>query len=161
MDLGFELSGDTTLALKFDALPRDVHARILARLTSLEPALEEAVRAGEPHRTGRLSSLTSGTVTDEADRVTLRVAMRGDFAKAGVFEFGAPGPRSPRRVKAHAMRLDHVFGRLVAPMMVTVAAHAHPTHIAARHMFERALAGMHDEIVAELRQAVQDAASSV
>jgi len=85
------------------------------------------VKAGEPSRTGRLRSLTRAYVDVRPNYVRGRVRV-GDSAHpreaviAGALEYGAPGRRRGGRVpvRAHSMRLSHVFGRPTGGRPVTV-----------------------------------------
>lgn len=157
-DFGFTVTGDRRVALKFDEFPKALHDRILARIASLTSRLEARVRSAAPTATGKLQSLIVSKVYDNAqDRIRGRVTVSGDFGKAAALEYGA---RKTAKVKAHEMRLDHVFAnRLAAPLTVMVAAHSRQPNIAERKFLRGPIAAMRPEIVQELRQAVADAAS--
>lgn len=157
-EIGFEIVGDREVQLRLDELPQAVHDSLLRRLTSLTAELAARVEAAAPERTGKLrSEVASRVYDDRVDRIRGRVTLSGEFGKAAALEYGA---HKRTNVAAHAMRLDHVFAnRLAAPLTALVAAHSRLANIAATRFLRGPAASMAPEIIAELRQAIVEAAA--
>lgn len=151
MDIGIALVGDRRVALRFDKFPERVHSELLERITALTEKLRDRVIAAEPERTGKLKAHTTSSIEDRATRIVGRVTITGEFGKAGALEYGA---HATTRVKAHLARLDHVFGKMIEPTMVMVAAHSRHVNIAEHKFLRGPLAAMQEEIIESLRQAL-------
>jgi hypothetical protein len=154
MRIGITVKGERETALKFEQFPKQAHDRLLATITELTGTLRGLVESAEPERTGRLRGTTGSQVSQTADRIRGRVMITADFGKAGALEYGAhrAGP-----VKAHAARLGHVFGRLIAPMTVMVAAHTRRPNIAEHRFLRGAEAAIAEEALAEMQEALDEA----
>jgi hypothetical protein len=160
-DFGIELKGDREVGLRLEEFPERARAAIARRMDGLTQALLARVQGAEPERTGALRGETVATVRNTRRGVvgTVRVAgnSEADYGKAGALEYGSKGSVA---VAAHAQQLGHVFGRLVAPIEVLVAAYTRRPNIAPREYLRGPLDEMHDEIVAELEEALAEAAAT-
>lgn len=139
------------VTLRLQEFESGLRARLRDRIASLTEQLEARVVSGEPERTGRLKRSTAERLTEKPQKITGSVRITADFAKAAAQEYGAHGDTD---VRAHEMRLDHVFARLISPMTVVVAAHARHVDIAERRFLRGGLDGMRGEIEADLAAAV-------
>jgi hypothetical protein len=152
--IGFTLTGDRSLSLRFDEFPRKLHDRFLAKVREITARLADAVRADAPHgKTGKLANSVVERVYDDGPaRIKGRVTVSRDFAKAAALEYGA---HKRTKVSAHAMRLDHVFAnRLAAPLTVAVGAYSRTPNIEATRFMRGPLAAAEAEIAEELRAVV-------
>lgn len=154
MDIKYEVAGDRQEVLRFDTFPELARKKLEAKIADLTARLFAAVTGAEPSRTGVLRGATVETIREGENFVTGRVSVRGDFGKAAALEYGA---HRPTTVKAHEMRLTHVFGRAMAPEIVMVPSHARTPNIAEHRFLRGPLDAMRGEIVAELEAAVADA----
>lgn len=151
------IAGDRELTLRFDEFPVALHAKLFERVSGLTSELEGLVRAGVPHRTGRLAGEISSRVRDSEERITGTVRVTGEYAKAGALEYGAHGTAN---VAAHAARLTHLWGRATgAPMMVEIPAHTRHVNIAAHRFLRGPEAAMSGRVRSELQGAVQETIS--
>lgn len=119
--------GDTgRLQVRMERLPKEIKARLESTIRQLTSELLTRVKAAEPTRTGRLRSMTHSYVDVRENFVRGRVRI-ADSAHprealiAGALEYGGPGRRKGRvPVRAHQMRLTHLFGRPTSGRSVTV-----------------------------------------
>ena len=161
-DLGVIISGDRAVELKFETFPQRLHTRLFSDITTLTGRLAALVRSRVPSQTGKLESQIVGQVFDADARITGRVTVAGvkgsqDFAKAGALEYGA---HNLTKVRAHEMRLDHVFAdRLNAPLTVMVDAYQRTPNIAESNFMRGSIEDMHGEIVQGLRDGVSETAA--
>lgn len=149
------VTGDRKVALRFETFPTKLHDRLLSRITALTAVLAAKVRARVPVLTGKLKSEITQRVFDDAPRkITGRISVDGEYAKAGALEFGAHGSA---RVDAHMARLNLVFGhRLGAPLQVMVAAHRRTLNLPAKRFMRGPFLESGAAIKAELEDAVSD-----
>lgn len=152
-----EVEGARRASLVFEEFPQRAHAALLARIADLTEALEEAVVASEPRRTGRLAEETDSSVKDLPERITGRVSITAEFGKAAALEYGAHGTTN---VQAHEARLDHVFGKLIPGTTVSVGAHTRRLNIAEHRYLRGPLEAMRDEIIEGLRDALDGVAAA-
>lgn len=138
--------------LKLGRVPEDLHDRLRATVASLTARLYGAIVGREPERTGKLKSRTRQNVIDRPHRITGRVRISAQQAKAAALEYGAhkAGP-----VSEHEMRLDHIFGRLVAPRMVMVRRHNRTPNVVARRFLRGGFEEMLPDIEAELQATLE------
>lgn len=161
MEIYSDITGARQSGLTFDRFPDALRGLLVTEITSLGAELLAMVEGRTPERTGALRAAERLRVfSDKPGRIAARVdiaAAKGSqgFAKAAALEYGAhrPGP-----VKAHKMRLDHVWeNALAAPIDVLVAAHSRTPNIA-EHAFERgALAEMQPQVLGRLNAVVAKA----
>lgn len=149
------------VALKLDSLPSGVRSRLRDALTVLTERLYALVEAAEPDKTGKLRRETAFGVTERGTRLSGRVYFpRGlpaaEYGKAAALEYGAHGTA---QVKAHASRLDHIFGRQMAPLNVMVAAYSRTLNITADRFLRGPMAELAPEVIAEFKAAL-DAATA-
>ena len=154
--ISYTVTGDRRVELKLEEFPKSVHDRLLDRITGLTRELEARVQAAEPDKTGKLRRDTASRIFDDQDKITGRVTIEADFAKAAALEYGA---HRAAKVSAHLMRLDHVFARLIAPMTVLVQMHRRTPNITEHRFLRGTLAQMAPEIQAQLEAAVAEAAA--
>ena len=138
-------------------MPKQLHDRLLARLRIITSTLEGKIKAEEPNRTGKLRSETTSAVYDDwPKKVSGRVFVDGEYAKAGALEYGAHGHA---KVGEHAARLDHVWGKkLGSPTVVMVSAHSRQMNIMARKFLRGPLADFGADAIAQLREEVEQTA---
>lgn len=153
MHLTARLVGQRKLLARLDRLPADAHDALAERISGLAGRLRDRVVAAEPKRTGALARRTKWKLTDRPKRITARVWIAGQAGKAMALEYGAHGAVL---VRAHRMRLDHVFGRDVS-MSVEVPAHHRHANIGAHRFIRGPLAAMELEILAGIAGAVRQA----
>lgn len=160
MDIHATITGERQVELLFEAFPDRVYADLRAEIEALTAELFALVRARTPQRTGRLASEERQSVVAGKDRITGRVDFQGpsgDLAKAGALEYGAHRTTS---VRAHSMRLDHVFAeRLNGPMSVLVSAYSRTPDIAAVEFERGALDELQPQIIERLNAVVELAAA--
>lgn len=155
MELTVEISTDRAAGLKFDEFPEQARQRLRAAITGLIGELEGRIQSAEPSLTGKLRSETEPVVEEYPNRITGRVSITADFAKAAALEYGA---HATVLVKAHSASLDHIYGKFVDPMTVLVAAHARKVNIGEHRFLRGPLAAMEGQILESLQQALTDAA---
>lgn len=158
-NFGVIINGDRQVALRFDQFPTAAAERLLTRITGLTSRLAARVRAAAPDKTGKLRSTIHEAVYDDSPRkITGRVFVDGDYAKAADLEYGGKGKAF--KVSAHSAKLDHVFGhKLKAPTTVAVAAFSRRSTVKSRRFERGALEEMRGEIDAGLKEALTDTES--
>lgn len=152
-DIGVGITGDLKVALQFDKFPEALRAELLKPIKSLTNQLAAKIRAIVPKgKTGKLASEVVEQIFDDPDQVSGRVTFDAEFAKAGALEYGA---HRSTKVRAHEAKLDHAWGKkLNEPLTVLVAAYSRTPSIAAHNMLRGPLAAMSEEVISELRQAI-------
>ena len=156
--------GDTgRIQVRFEQLPKEIKARLEGAIRQLTDELLARVKAAEPVRTGRLLSMTHAYVDVRENFVRGRVRIADsahprEAVIAGALEYGAPGRRKGRvPVRAHRMRLTHLFGRPYRGGSVTVRSFSRkrPTIREMRFLRGPALA-MRPQALAALRAAINN-----
>ena len=155
MTIAITFVGDRAVALKFEEFPVEARQRLYDRVVALTQELQGRIVAAEPFRTGKLRSETELSSVNAEDHVSATVRIAGEFGKAGALEYGAHGTA---QVSAHQARLTHVFAR-ATEMIVEVEAHARHVNIAEHRFLRGPLAGMEGEILTQLEDALDQAAS--
>ena len=155
MDLGVAVSGDRELDLKFQTFPTRAHDALFSRITKLTDRLEGLVRAAAPNKTGKLrSEIHSAVYDDTPSKISGRVFVDDDYAKAGALEYGAKGSA---KVSAYSAKLDHAWAhKLASPTEVMIAAHSRHLNLKARRYLRDPLVQMRSDITAELQEAVAE-----
>ena len=156
MELGLAVIGDRKIQLAFDEFPKSAHVRILERITGLTAELKARVEDAAPKgATGELEASIQSKVYDQPERIRGRVFITADFGKAAALEYGA---HKATPVKAHRMRLDHVFARRLAePLTVAVSAYTRQPNIVARRYLRGPLEAIESDAIAGIREALEDA----
>ena len=161
MDIGIELVTDRTVGLKFDTFPKAAYKNLFDVITEQTGRLQGLVEAKVPKRTGRLASEIRARVVNYSNRITGIVAVTGgtsnDFAKAAAEEYGAHGTA---HVRAHHMKLGHLFSKIVEPMDVVQDAYDRHVNIDAREYLRGPLHEIEDDAIQQMKDAVQTAAST-
>jgi hypothetical protein len=145
---------DRQVRARLDAMPAKAHSAILNRLTQLTAELEARVQSAEPARTGALRSETVESVRDTPERISGRVRVAREFAKAAALEYGAHGTVS---VKSYQRQRNGILSRLMNPSAGIVQAYTRTADIAERRFLRGSLESMAGEIEASLRQAIEEA----
>lgn len=141
--------------MKFDELPKQLHARLLERITSLTDKLRSRVVAEIPRRTGKLAGEVKSSVRDRPDRIVGEVEMTDEFAKAGALEYGGSGRQF--KVKGYEADRSAAFGkRLNAPTAKLISAYNRSINFPGRRFLRGPLAAMNEEIVAGITEAVSE-----
>jgi hypothetical protein len=161
MDLGISISNERAAILRFTRFPDFAHDRLLAAMQQLELRLEAAVLAQEPAApkgTGELKRLTGGRVYDHGSRIAAVVGVRAETqhqaVKAAALEYGS---HSTIAVKAHQMKLGHLWSRAMAPREVDVRTHFRTANLPALRFLRDPVAALQAEAAARLRAALDDA----
>lgn len=158
MFVTFEIATERSADLRFEEFPRRAHAVLKERIEDLTSQLHSMVASAAPRRTGRLAASIESRVVDYPDRITGYVKPSSDFAKAAALEYGS---HRTVQVKAHRERLDHVYARpLASSINVTVSAHARRTNVAEHRYLRGPLDAIRPLAIAELRQALAEAAAA-
>jgi hypothetical protein len=152
------ITGDRQTGVRFEEFPDGLYRDLLQEITALTRQLFAMVQSRTPSRSGRLRGAERMQVFADTRRITGRVTVAGDkkdAAKAGALEYGAHRTTS---VAAHQMRLDHVFGTmLAAPMTALVGAYNRTPNVR-EVAFERGpLESMRPEILERLGGVVERA----
>jgi hypothetical protein len=159
-DFGIEVDGERLVALRFEQFPERARAAIKRRLEALTAQLYSRVESAEPQRTGKLRQETQSFVDERDDRVTGRVKVlareTSEHGKGAALEYGAHGSA---QVGAHAMTLSHLWGRMIAPRQVLVAAYSRRVNISERRYLRGSLDTLRGEVIEQLRQALAEAMS--
>ncbi len=152
------INNERRLGLKFEKFPEEFRAKLLSAIEDLTQKLLARVLSAAPKgQTGQLERSIHAQIFNDKTKVTGRVVVGADFAKAGALEYGGTG--EPFKVKAHSARLDHVFrNKLSSPLDVMVAAHSRQLNMAARRFLRDPAASIEPEVISELREAVGQAA---
>jgi hypothetical protein len=100
---------DTRVAIHLEQFPAALKAQLQRKITTLTNTLLGRVKALEPHRTGRLQSLTRSYVDVRQNFVrgrvrVLRSQAHNTAAAAGALEYGAPGKRGRFSVRGYKRR---------------------------------------------------------
>jgi hypothetical protein len=146
VDVRIEVS-DTRVQLMFDQLPKTLQANLKVKIDALTAELLAKVRAGEPHRTGRLMQETRRFVDEREDWVRGRVRVlgpggRGHAIAAAALEYGA---HRAFPVKGYSRRGG-----------TAVSGYDRHANIAARRFLRGAAEGMRAKVLAELQQAIAE-----
>lgn len=155
-----DLKVDRKTGLIFDEFPARAFGALLARITSLTQDLESRVSALVPVASGELRGLVQSFVDATPDRIAGKVKLiaksPADFGKAAALEYGA---HQSTRVKAHVMRLDHIYAQAIAPLQVSVAAYSRTPNIAEHRFLRGPLAAMQQLVLDQLHAAIAEVAS--
>lgn len=159
MDLGISISTDRRVAVKFDEFPHQAHDNLLEAITGMTDRLRGMVEGYVPKRTGRLASEITSRVVDAPNHITGYVGVSNgnanDFAKAAALEYGAHGTA---HLREHAAKLGHLWGALIEPMQVIVAAHDRRLNIAEQDYLQGPLRMIENDALVQMRDALQAAA---
>lgn len=161
MDIGLQITTDRRVALKFDVFPKQAHDELLSVITSATDRLRGLVEGAVPKNSGQLASEIVGRVVDAANHITGSVGILGatpnDYAKAGALEYGAHGTA---HLREHGAKLGHLWGKMIAPMQVIVAAHDRRVNIQQHDFLRGPLRAMQEDVLAQMKQALDQAASA-
>lgn len=154
MDIGIEITGARQVELKFEQFPKEAHDAILQRIKSLTSRLAARIRGAVPKGpTHKLENDILVQIFDDGDRISGRVSISDDFAKAGALEYGA---HRSTKVDKHSMSLDHFWSQILdRPMQVVVSAYTRTPNITEHKFLRGPLATMDEEVITEIREAVE------
>lgn len=159
-DLGVYITGAREMGLRFERFPETLRADLVPVIGELTAETLAMVEALLPNRTGRLRGEMSMAVHDLPDAVTGVVGLPPGlgsgpdsvYAAAGALEYGAHGDYT---VKAHAMRLDHLWARATGlPMTVDVPEHSRRLDLEARRFMRGPALAMRGRVFARLEDVV-------
>lgn len=152
MTFAIHVAGEREAELVLEDLPEKAREVLKPVINELIEELYGQVVGREPVRTGRLRSTTAkAEAQDRGDRVSGRVFIDADFAKAAALEYGAHGTAT---VRAHMETLGHVFGHLVAPFAVLVAEHSRHVDIAEHEFLRGPLHDIEAQALDRMREAL-------
>ena len=156
--LGIELVDDRLATLRFEQFPQFAHARLLVALNNIEQRLEGAVRVAQPVRSGKLQSQTGGRVYDHGNRIAAVVGVRApdanDARKAAALEYGSS---KALMIRAHSMKLTHLWGRAISPITIRTNPHQRIPNLPALRFLRGPLEAMRSTALAEMQAAVEAA----
>lgn len=154
-DIGVEIEGIRGLQLKFDQFPERAREHLYENIAQIIHRLYGAIRSEAPSRSGALRSHIAESMSQGTNYVRGNVRFTGEYAKAGALNYGA---HRKAAVRAHEMRLDHVFGsRLSAPMTVIVDRFDRKPNLASRNFITGPARSMHDEAMMAIQEAIEQA----
>lgn len=153
------ITGDRTLALKFDQFPDQARAALEVRITQFIDRIAAASEQHEPvspGKTGRLRSEIKARVYTSKDRIAGYVSiyapgMPGEYAKAAALEYGSD---KPRHVFQRASRMTSMLTNSRRRMVMRVSK---PVHLKAYRYLRGPFDDMLNELNAALAQALEDA----
>ena len=158
MDVGLKIVTGRNVALRFDAVPEQARENLRDVIADATSRLAEMVRAKVPKRTGKLAGEIKSRTVEGPHNVTGIVEVAGmsrrDFGKAGALEYGS---HVQEKVKAHEMRLAHMFGAPMDEVKVAVAAHSRKLNLPARDYLRGPEAEISSEVLASMEEAVERA----
>jgi hypothetical protein len=155
--LGVQVAGDLKVALRFDKFPEEARAALTAPIKKATHRVAGQVRAQVPRGPkDDLEALVIEQFYNDPDQVSGRVTFRGEYAKVGALEYGAPGKQNRNFVREHSAKLDHAWGRkMQSPISVTIAAHRRRLNIKARRFLRGSLASESGETLQDIRSAIE------
>jgi hypothetical protein len=161
-EFGLQLEGDRRVGLRFEEFPERARQRLAAAMDSITQRLLARVEAAEPIKTGKLRGETTAYVSSGPNFVKGTVAIRVpkgaqagvEAGKAAALEYGA---HKSIAVKAYSRTLDHVFLHAIAPTEQLVRAYVRRANIAEQRFLRGPIDEMRDQILTELREAVEGA----
>lgn len=152
-----DITGARQAGVRFDQIPDELYAALQTEIESLTERLFALIEEATPKRTGKLKASERIRIFADKQHIKGEVSIAGDFAKAAALEYGA---HRATRVRAHAMRLDHVWAnRLDAPISALVDAYTRTPNIEAVRFERGPLAAMQGEIIAGLEAAIDKASA--
>jgi hypothetical protein len=159
MKVGIEIVTDRRVALKFDTFPVQAHDALLDVITSSTERLRALVEGAAPKRTGKLEAEITSRVIDATNHITGSVGFPAgltptEYGKAAALEYGAHGTA---HLRAHSAKLGHLWGKLIAPIQVLVAAHDRRLNIAKRDFLRGPLHAIEDGVLADMKGALDQA----
>jgi len=153
---------ERSLVLRFGQFPDFARDRLIAAMWRIERRLEAAVHAAQPSRTGALRAQTGGRVYEHPNRIAAVVGVRvpnaDDAMKAAALEYGSS---RVVQVRAHAAKLNHIWGRIVAPITVQRPGHTRRTNLRPDRYLRDPYAAIKADALGEMRVAIEDAAQVV
>jgi hypothetical protein len=157
------VTGDTKTIELFDAdqLPQMYYDGILGKVIDLTAEMEEIARGLAPSKTGKTRAAIDSDVRKGGSFIKGRV-FSTDGAKAVAIEYGATG-RAKTAVAAYTQTLNHAWAKAIAPIRVTVPAHARIQNIAPHPFMRPALqtiSGKFETEIAGVLAQVTDAANA-
>lgn len=160
-----EVKGERQLYEHLDALPAELEARLTPTITSLTRELLMRVRAAEPFRTGALRASTRSFVDAHPGSIRgkVRVLMSPTGSRRGkglsIHNVAAAaldyGVHSRFEVRAHRMRLNHVFKRNRSGFVI-VNAYYRRVNIKARRFLQDPFEQMRPEAEAKIQRVLDE-----
>lgn len=156
--IGVDIEGVRGAVLRFERFPELARSNLLDRITTLTGRLADLIEANAPKKSGSLAQDIGSGVRQGDWGITGNVFMKRDYAKAGALNYGA---HRATKVRLHMMGLDHFWARKLAdPIRVAVKLHRRTPNIAATGFITGPAAAIHDEAIAEMTAAVEEAAAA-
>lgn len=166
--IGFSVSipNERQVLLRLAQLPIALRSQLLPTITSLAEQLLSRVQAAEPSRTGTLRSSTRMFVDQGENFIRGRVRILGrPGGRGGAHNIAAAaleyGVNRSIKVRAHQMRLEHVFGRAGERHLVMVDAYQRRTQIRARRFLRDPAAALRERARNELETAINQALQGI
>jgi hypothetical protein len=151
----FNVVGEREAGLRFEEFPKKAYTNLDERITALTSELYARVVSAAPKRTGKLRDSITMKIEKSPDRITGRVSVDADFAKAGALEFGS---HRMIEVRAHSEALGRATSAALAgPNARMVEAYNRTTNIIAERFLRGPLGAMQGDINSQLRAAVDAA----
>lgn len=166
--IGFsvDIPNERQILLRLTQLPIALRSQLLPTITSLAERLLSRVQAAEPVRTGGLRGATHMFVDQGENFIRGRVRILGrpgsgrgaHNVAAAALEYGVKRSIS---VRAHLMRLEHVFARVGDRRLVMVEAYQRRTSISPRRFLRDPAASLRGAAKREIETAINQALQGV
>jgi hypothetical protein len=158
MEFDAVVSGDRAIQARFAEWPKDIHDSLLQRIQKLTAELYGRVRSLAPERTGKLRNEIISRVFDDPENIKGMVTLAGGLSRAEYIKAGAQeyGVHRPVPMRAHRRTITEAFGRDISPTRILVSQHPRDVDLEQRMYLRGGLAGMEDEAVAELTEAMNE-----
>lgn len=158
MDFDVVIGGDREVVARFAQWPQDLRQSLRARIAQMTELMESRVRALAPKRTGRLADEIQSRVYDNETSIRGVVGLgsgldAAEYGKAAALEYGT-GRRGRFKVRPHTRVIRVVFGRLVAPVTVQVAAYTRLSRLDPRMYLHGGLDAVAPDAAAELQTVI-------
>lgn len=147
------ITGAREVELKFDEFPREMHGKLLERITAVTENLRARIEAAAPNKTGRLKSEIKARIFSSQNRIAGYVSVyapgiEGEYAKAATLEYGTDKPRRA---------FERIAGRFGKTRRRILDRISKPVHIEALRYIRGPFDEFTPEIQAELQSAVDEA----
>lgn len=155
-----DLEGDRRAGLRFEEFPEQLRDDLRKEIDALTNELRNRIATAIPKDTGALRGTLRAVRYDDPDRVTGYISVaKGDAnmsRKAAALEYGSAG--IPQGVKAHKMRLGHVFEeKLRSPLTVIVEKFNRQPDVKAQRFLRGPMEAMRPKIMSRLEAVVSKA----
>jgi hypothetical protein len=158
LDLTIDMPDERRLIARLEAFPDELQQRLAGPIERLTQMMLARAQAAEPSRTGLLRADTQSSIRRGRNFIRGQVHVAGDGGaahniRAAALEYGAHGAA---RVAAHEMLLGHLWSEEMSPREVLVEEYTRQVNVSAIHFLHDAVAGMQDQLRAEVEEAIRE-----